>query len=377
LAAFLPCTLVPLAAAPPLLEKTTVFEARQGGYNRYRIPGVVVTKKGTVLAYCEARRNTGNDWDTIDLMMRRSTDGGRTFSPPRTIAHVPGLIERSPVAIERHQANPTDVTYDNPVAIADRNGVVHFVFALEYMRVFYMRSVDDGVTFSTPREITATFDAFRPEYAWRVLATGPGHGIQLRAGRLLIPVWLSLGTAGNGHHPSVDATVYSDDHGQTWRRGVIAVPDTPGFPDPNETAAVELSDGRTMLNVRTQSKENRRTIVLSADGATGWSAPRLDANLPDPICFAALLRFSFGKARANRLLFVNPDSLNERRNLTVRLSYDDGASWPAKRVLEPGPSAYADLARLPDGTILCFYEKGPYESLVLARFNPEWLSDKN
>ena len=336
-------------AEPAFLAKTELFASDDGVNKLYRIPGIVVTKRGTILAYSEARRFTGSDWDAIDIVMRRSTGRG-AFSKASVIAHVPGPVSRSPVAIERKQGRPGDVTYNNPVAIAGRDGTVHFLFCLEYMRVFYMRSRDDGRTFSTPIEITAAFDQFRPEYAWRVVATGPGHGIELANGRLLVPVWLSLGTAGNGHHPSVNATVYSDDHGAIWHRGDIAVPDTPEFPDPNETAAVELADGRVMLNVRTQANENRRTIVTSSDGATHWSAPRFQEELTDPICFASLMRLS-----KNKLLFTNPDALT-RRNLTVRLSPDEGSSWPVKRVLEPGPSGYSDLSVLPDGVILCFYE---------------------
>lgn len=378
-----------LGAAEPLLEKTDLWRGDQDGYKLYRIPGIVVTKKGTVLAYGEARRYSGSDWDTIDIVMRRSTDGGRTFSPQRVIARAPGEVHRNPVAIERRQGQPTDVTYDNPVAIADRGGAVHFLFTVEYMRVFYMRSDDDGASFTAPVEITAAFDAFRPEYAWRVVATGPGHGIQLARGRLLVPIWLSLGTGGNGHHPSVNATVYSDDHGATWHRGAIAVPDTPQFPDPNETAAAQLADGRVLLNIRTEAKENRRTVVTGKDGARGWSAPRLQADLPDPICFASLARFSTRKSGGrNRLLYSGPDSLTradgrdlvskDRTNLTVRLSYDEGGTWPVKRALEPGASAYSDLAVLPDGAILCLYEAGAGNftdrKLVLARFNLEWLT---
>ena len=284
-------------AGAPELTKVTLFEGDQGGYKVYRIPGIVVTRKGTVLAYAEARRKTGGDWDTIDLVMRRSTDGGSTFSAPRVVAHVAGKVNRSPVAMERKQGEPTDVTYNNPVAIADRNGAVHFLFCLEYMRVFYARSRDDGETFTPPVEITATFDAFRPEYAWRVAATGPGHGIQLSNGRLLVPVWLSLGTGGNGHHPSVTATVYSDDHGATWHRGEIAVPSTSQFPDPNETTAAQLADGSVLLNVRTEARENRRTVVTSQDGAAHWSPPRLQQDLPDPVCFASIVRLSLRKNR--------------------------------------------------------------------------------
>jgi sialidase-1 len=375
------------AAEKPLFKTSRVFEGDTGGYKLYRIPGIVVTKKGTILIYTEARRTGSGDWDTIDILLRRSTDGGKTFSPQRVIARAPGKIERSPVALERKQSRPDDVTYNNPVAITDRDGTVHFLFCLEYMRAFYMRSQDDGQTFSTPVEVTSAFDAFRPEYPWRVLATGPGHAIQLRSGRLLVPVWLALGTAGNGHHPSVNATIYSDDRGATWHRGDIAVANTPEFPDPNETAAVELSDGRVMLNVRTEAKENRRVIVTSRDGATHWSEPHFQEDLPDPICFASLLRYP---AR-NLLLFVNPDNLQradgkdsrskDRVNLTVRLSDDDGAHWNVKRTIEPGATGYADLAVMPDGTILCLYEavqKLPDGSArhdeMLAQFNLQWLT---
>jgi sialidase-1 len=361
-----------LGMAAPFLVKTELFTGGEGGYKLYRIPGVVVTKKGTVLAYSEARRTGNGDWDSIDIVMRRSTDGGVTFAAASVIAHAPGAISRSLVAIERKQGAPGDVTYNNPLAIASRDGTVHFLFCLEYTRVFYMRSRDDGQTFSTPVEITSDFDAFRPEYAWRVVATGPGHGIELTNGRLVVPVWLALGTGGNGHHPSVNATVYSDDHGATWHRGDIAMPSTPQFPDPNETTLAQLADGRVMLNVRTEAKEHRRAIVTSPDGATHWSEPRLQQELTDPICYASLIRLSKG-----RLLFVNPDNeTKERKNLSVRLSTDEGASWTIKRVLEPGPSGYSDLSVLPNGTILCLYEvtDSVARKILLARFNLEWLT---
>jgi sialidase-1 len=383
---------VAAVAAEPSLTKTPLFEGGVGGYKLYRIPGIVVTKAGTILAYCEARKFTGGDWDTIDIEMRRSTDGGQTFSEPEVIAHVNVPITRSTVAVERKQGKETDITYNNPVAIPDRSGLLHFLFCIDYMRVFYMRSTDDGKSFSTPVEITSAFDAFRPEYVWRVVATGPGHGIQLSNGRLVVPIWMALGTQGNGHGPSVNSTVYSDDHGATWHRGDIAVPNTPDFPSPNETDAVQLADGRVMLNVRTAGK-NLRTIVISKDGATHWTTPRLQEDLPDPICFASLERLSTKKSGGkNRLLFSNPDNLSrqdgksgpsrDRKNLTVRVSYDEGTSWTVKKVIEPGIAGYSDLAVMPDGTILCLYEAGSGDTigyqtrqLILARFNLEWLTD--
>lgn len=369
------------------LEKQTLWKAKEGGYRLYRIPGLIVTKAGTLLAYAEARRNTGSDWDTIDLVMRRSTDQGKTFSEQKVVAHTPDF-PRSPVAIEKKQGKPDDVTYDNPVAIADGSGNVHFLFCRDYMRVFYTKSNDDGLTFSQPVEITSALDRYRPEYAWRVVALGPGHGIEMTTGRLVVPIWLSLGNGGNGHHPSVNSTIYSDDHGTTWQPGHIAVPDTTETPDPNETATVQLAKGPVMLNIRTASKKNRRLVVTSKDGAHRWSRPRYQEDLPDPICFGALTRMSTKKtADRNRILFANPDSLNradgkdsptkDRRNLTISMSYNEGKSWKLRKVLEPGPSAYSDLAVSDDGTIWCLYEMGEksaYEQITLAKFNLEWLS---
>lgn len=372
------------AAAPALLEKSELFRSGEQGYKLYRIPGVVVTRKGTVLVYCEGRRYTGGDWDTIDLLMRRSTDGGKTFASAVKMPAVAGEVRRNPVAIERKQGRPSDVTYDNPVAIASAGGAVHFLFTVEYQRVFYARSDDDGQTFGAPVEITSALDGFRPAYNWRAVATGPGHGIELSSGRLLVPVWLALGTEGNGHAPSVNATIYSDDGGAHWHCGAIAIGGRAEFPNANESAAVQLADGRVMLNVRTGSATNRRTVVVSKDGISHWSRPRFQQDLPDPLCEAGLVRFSTRTSGGrNRLLFSNPDNLTradgadrpnkDRRNLTVRMSYDEGRSWRVSRVLEPGKSAYSDLAVLPGGAALCFYESGTV--LTLARFNLEWLTE--
>ncbi|MCU1234946.1 MAG: exo-alpha-sialidase [Candidatus Solibacter sp.] len=376
-------------AAEPVIDRQVLFERGKGDYVFYRIPGIVVTKAGTVLAYAEARRTTRGDWGATDLLVRRSADAGKTFSDPAVVGKMSEDFPKNPAAVAKKQGlgEGAGVTYDNPVAIADRKGAVHFVFCVEYMRVFYMRSDDDGRTFSKPVEITAAVEPLRKAFPWVVVATGPGHGIQLKNGRLLVPIWLSLGSGASAHGDSVVSTLYSDDLGRTWKSGEIAAPKNSETVSPNETAAVQLADGRVMLNVRSPSKEQRRLVVFSKDGATHWSAPVFEEQLPEPLCFASMVRLSLKK---NRLLFVNPDNLaradgkntpgmaRDRKNVTVRLSYDEGKSWPVKRSLEPGPSAYSDLAVLPDGTILCFYEAGtktPYDTLTLARFNLEWLTN--
>ncbi len=365
------------------VRKQELFRAGTDGYALYRIPGIVVTKRGSLLAYAEARKSLRGDWGPIDIVLRRSTDRGATWSPMKVIAQVEGPKSKNPVALAQNLANPSDVTYNNPVAIADqKSGAVHFLFCLEYMRAFYMRSDDDGQSFSMATEITSTFDAFRPEYVWKVLATGPGHGVQLRNGRLLVPIWLSTGTGGHAHRPSVSSTIVSDDNGKTWKRGAIAVPDTADFVFPNETTATQLSDGRVMLNVRTETKSHRRTVVTSPDGSSRWSPPKFDNALLEPICFGSLISLG-GK----RLAFANPDNLEktgapaepgknrDRKNLTVQFSNDDGASWQRKLVIEEGWSGYSDLAHGKDKTIYLFYEQGAQgsnafqsASLQLAQF---------
>jgi sialidase-1 len=383
-------------AAESGLEKTDIFEAGKDGYALYRIPGIVVTAKGTVLAYCEARLTSASDWGTIDIMLRRSTDGGTTWLPRARVANVPGPKEKNPAALDKKVGKTEDVTYNNAVAFADRDGSVHMLFCLEYMRCFYIRSDDDGVTWTEPTEITKTFEAYRPQYDWKVIATGPAHGIQLKNGRLVVPIWISTGTGGNAHRPSVTSTIYSDDHGKTWKAGEIAVPDTPEWVFPNETVIVELADGRVMLNVRSESPTHRRLVTISKDGATGWSTPRFDDALLEPICMASIVRVSGAKAgEKTRIAFANPHNMErddgkatvgksrDRKNLSVKLSYDEGQTWPVNKTLEPSWSGYSDLAVLPNGTILCFYERGSSDGksstrttrLTIARFNLDWLTD--
>lgn len=375
---FLTLLLPVLAFAVEPVEKRDVFPPGMNGIARYRIPGMVVTSKGTVLAYCEARRNDSSDWGEIEIHLRRSTDFGLTWMPSQHIAHQADRIEGNP---RKPEGGQREQTVNNPVAIVDQiTGAIEFLYCVNYARCFSMRSTDDGVTWSKPVEITSAFEPFRQKYDWKVIATGPGHGLQIKSGRLVVPIWLAYGKLGD-HKPSASGTIYSDDHGKTWQAGEIAFPDEGEFGDPNETMITELSDGRVMLVARNVSKANRKLIAYSADGARGWSRPEFHDQLWEPICMASIVAYPFAP---KTLIFSNPHSLEfdkdgkevpagrgKRRNLSIKRSSDDGKTWPVNLTLDAGPSAYSDLAVLPNCTVLCLYEAD--QSIACARLTPDWL----
>jgi sialidase-1 len=356
-------------------EKENLFEV-DDTYKSIRIPCILALPDNTVLAITSAR-SVPSDWAVIRLLMRRSTDGGKTWAAPVV------LVEDGRNVV------------DNPVAIWDaQTKVVHFLYQTNYERVWHMQSSDSGKTFGRPVEITRQLAAFHKYYKWNVIAPGPGHGIQMKNGRIVVPVWLCIGALnksghGRSHRPSVTSVIYSDDNGKTWQCGDI-LPDT--FKNMNETVAVEADDGGVWLYIRNEDPAYRKAIAYSKDGATNWTALKLAPELYTPICFASVLRIS-GMPDRSRILFCNPNSPAKtkaqvkwggrtRENLTVRLSYDEGKTWPVSKVIEPGRSSYSDMTLLPDGTILCMYEHGfnpdnIYNTryMTVARFNLEWLTD--
>ncbi len=338
-------------SADAAVEKSDIFVAGEDGHASYRIPGIVRTADGTLLAFAEARTKTGGDYDDIDIVLRRSKDGGNTWGPMETLVDL------------------GTTTVNNPLMIVDRRqpGVVHFLYCQDYAHAFYRRSADNGRTFSPPVEITKTFAAFQPEFAWKLLATGPGHSIQLDSGRLLVPIWLS---PRKEQFPSAIGTITSDDGGATWRAGDIVVRSGDPPNHPMEGVVAQLSDGRVMMNIRNEGNEHLRAVAFSSDGATHWTKPVFDAELNEPCCEGSLLAVPPEIAGAKGvLLFANPNNTRrnvdlgpahyrDRKNVTLRMSRDDGKTWAASLVIEPGFSGYTDLAVAPDGTVFCLYERG-------------------
>jgi sialidase-1 len=346
-------------------ETITVFEPGDA-YASMRIPALVLTQQGSLLAFAEGRIGTASDWSDMDMLMRRSTDGGKTWEPAIIVAH-------------RKDTMPTS----NATPIVDRNGTVHLLYQRGYEKVYYTKSTDDGKNWSPAVDITYAFEAFKPEYNALVVAPGPGHSIQLKSGRLLVPVWICDPVKlkpHKSHYPSRVASVYSDDTGRTWKRGAL-VPDVPEVKNPSETMAVELEDGRVMMVLRHTNEARRKAISYSNDGISNWTAPVLQNDLYEPICMSTIIRIN-DKGKSG-LLFINPDSRNlplktPRKNLTAKLSYDEGKTWPVQQVIDTSFSGYSDVAVDNKGNVYCLYEtntvsKGFNYSLVLKRFNLEWI----
>jgi sialidase-1 len=376
----------PVAVADEFTE-TILFEENTGGFKLYRIPGIAVTSNGTVLAYCEARKFTEADRGEIEIHLRRSTDGGQTWSPAVQVAHLGERLPRNPHMPEKKKSKnmggPNEQTVNNPVAIASRDGTVHLLYCVEYMRCFVIESRDDGLTWTEPVEITRAMEPFRSKIDWQVIATGPGHGVQLRSGRLVAPFWM---TDYDGRLPLTKGVgiIYSDDRGGTWQAGEIAVPRG------GEPNIAELSDGSVLVTARNTDAHNRRMLAMSPNGATEWSKPLLADELLEPGCMAGLVSHP-GDGSTDRpwLLYSSPNTVDRshqaRRDVTIHVSKDDGKTWPIQKRLHAGPSAYSDLAVLPNGNILCFYEQGieqrfgdhgrpwAYRYLAVARFDLEWL----
>lgn len=362
--------------------RSELFPAGMNGVALYRIPGVVCTSQGTLLAYCEARRNGRADWGEIEVHLRRSTDGGASWSDAMNIAHLGPRIEGNPR--KKNDEGAKEQTVNNPVAIVDHQTKrIELLYCINYARCFSIRSSDDGITWTKPVEITAAFEAFREHYNWNVIATGPGHGIQMQSGRLVVPIWLAYGKDGD-HAPSAAATIYSDDHGDTWKAGDLVFPNTESMVNPNETMIAALSSGAVMLVNRNHAKASRKLVSISLDGATGWSEPKFQAELWEPICMASVVAYP---AKPGTMIFSNPHSLaldkegkeipagrGKRENLSIKVSYDDGKTWPVNKTLEKGPSAYSDLAVLQDGKIVCLFEGN--NTITFAKFDLSWVTER-
>lgn len=357
-----------------------VFVAGEDGFPAIRIPSVVVAKDGTVLAFAEARNAPHADQAANKIVLKRSADGGRTWGAMQIIAADGNNSLNNPTAVVEQDNGRVWLMYQRiPADLKEASRqIVTGYEGTNIYRNFLIWSDDNGATWSHPRDVTRSTK--HPTGATTV-CSGPGIGIQLtrgpHQGRIIFPSNEGPFWQWNNY------AVFSDDRGATWHYGEnvpgAIIRDARGRPGSqvNEVQMVELADGSVRLNSRRFAGAKVRKTAVSRDGGETWSPVEDVPELRDPSCMASIFRLTFpGDGVKSRILYSGPDSL-KRENGTVHVSYDEGETWPVKKVLLPGSFAYSVLTRLPDGTIGCLFETDGTDRIVFARFTLSWLEGKN
>ncbi|MBQ6864978.1 MAG: exo-alpha-sialidase [Clostridia bacterium] len=309
-------------------------QTESNAYPFYRIPCIVSDKNGVMYVCYECRQ--GSDWSVIDICMRRSCDGGKSWTDRFVVADGMG----------RNACN-------NPTLICDDN-VLYLLYCENYKRMFYKTSTDGGDTWTSPTEITDIFDSFH----WSCIAVGPGHGIVFK-GKLIAPVWLAFNQKEMfSHHPSRIAVISSEDNGQAWTCSSL-LEDT--LTDPSESCIGMLSEDTVLLNIRNENSEHCRAFSFSCDGVQ-WSSPTLQLNLTDPVCCAGMCNAE------DKLMFVNCFSAENREHLCLHVSKDHGQSWSHYPIDESG--GYSDICyNKKTGTAFVLYESNDCRYMKVAELD--------
>lgn len=342
-----------------------VFRSRTEGYHTFRIPSLIVTQQGNVLAFAEGRKSGGGDAGDIDLLLKRSTDGGRTWSAPQVVWDDGGNTCGNPAPVVDQKTGRIWLFLTWNLGSDHERDIM--AAKSQYPRRCYVTfSDDEGESWAPPKEMPH----LRKD-TWRWYATGPDKGIQLTQGplqgRMVIPCNHS-DHEDPDLHPYRSHVIYSDDHGESWKLGGVVGEKT------NESTIVELTGGRVMDNMRSYHGKNRRAISISDDGGETWGDILLDDVLVEPVCQASILRLNWPGPddQPGRVVFCNPAS-RARERLTLRTSHDDGTTWDHSRCLYEGAAAYSCLTKLPNGNLGVLFERDSYQTITFVEVNVAWL----
>ncbi len=366
-----------------------LFIAGKDHFGSYRIPSIISTSKGALLAFAEARKKL-SDHAENKIVLKRSFDGGETWSGLQVIANAGRNSLNNPLAVKDSGKGRILLMYQQyPLTRQDEVKApglwkshadqlfppnIHEAAAQEgyegdrICRTLMISSEDDGETWTPPTDLTRSVK--RPKKV-SSYAGGPGIGIQIKnedhKGRIIMPF-----SQGPWSDMKVYA-VYSDDHGATWKRGKTAPGRLKGYP--NEVQMVELSDGRIMLNARSFRGSSLRMTAISRDGGESWSELRYDEALPDPGCQGSILRLAFpGPDHQSMILFSNPAHHRKRINGTIRLSQDEGKTWKWSKRIYRGSFAYSCLVKLTNNEFGILFERDDYAKISYAKLNIKWIT---
>jgi len=345
------------SGAPPVT--TTVFRAGEGGYSTFRIPAVVAVRDGSLLAFAEGRTSSAADDGNVDLVLKRSSDGGRTWTALQVVSEDGANFVGNPSPVVDQQTGRVVVlaTHKNG---GDTELQILTGQGQDSSRVWLLTSDDAGANWSAARDITS--EVKPPD--WRWYTVGPGHAVQLTAGphtgRLVAAANHTEADKGAGDH-----VLISDDGGTTWSVGADDTPG-PGPIVPDENTAAQLPDGTIVFSSRNQNQDApwHRLRTTSTDAGSNFSVPYAEqVGLVVPVVQGSLL---WAGGAGGRLVFSAPSSPTDRVDLLVRASTDAGVTWSSGTTIAAGPASYSDLVGLPGGRVGDLYETGssdPYERI--------------
>jgi sialidase-1 len=353
----------PAQAAPARCAVSVPYTAGTDGYSAFRIPAVITTRSGDLLAFAEGRSDGLGDAGNIDTVVKRSTDGGCTWHPLQVVQDSGANTSGNPAPVVTASGRVVLLTTYNAGTATEAAILRGQVPAEDSRRVFVQYSDDDGATWSKPREITFTAKLAD----WRWYATGPGHATRLthgpHRGRLVVPANHSIAPPAGSSDLGSEAKyygghdLYSDDDGRTWHIGYVD--DTPdGELNVNETTATELTDGRVYFNTRDQNgtAPGNRADAYSLDGGRTLREPfRPQPALAGPVVEGSVLQTRGPEAP---LLYSGPADPTKRAVMTLRASHDGGLTWQPVLTLSQLPASYSDLVQVDARTVGVLYETG-------------------